>query len=58
MTQAFQVRVLRGLYPEGSTGGQKSPPIITAFRRLPVLRGLAVYFIGIGIRFEHVRGEA
>ena len=50
--------VLRGLYPDGSTGGQNSPPIINAFRRLPMLRGLAAYFIGIGIRFEHVREEA
>jgi 2-polyprenyl-6-methoxyphenol hydroxylase-like FAD-dependent oxidoreductase len=56
LTQAFQVRALRGLYPDGgSTGGQKSPPIIKAFRRLPVLRGLAAYFIGIGIRSEHVQ---
>jgi 2-polyprenyl-6-methoxyphenol hydroxylase-like FAD-dependent oxidoreductase len=55
LTQAFQVRVLRGLYPDGSTGGQKRPPIIKAFRCLPVLRRLAAYFIGIGIRSEHVR---
>jgi 2-polyprenyl-6-methoxyphenol hydroxylase-like FAD-dependent oxidoreductase len=54
LTQAFQVRALRGLYPGGSTGKQKSPPIIKAFRRLPVLRRLAAYFIGIGIRSEHV----
>ena len=58
LTQAFQVRALRGLYPDGSTGEQKPPPVIKAFRRLPVLRRLAPYFIGIGIRSEHVRGEA
>ena len=56
LTQAFQVRVLRGLYPGGSTGKQKSPPIIKVFQHLPVLRRLAAYFIGIGIRSEHVRG--
>ena len=58
LTQAFQVRALRGLYPDGSTGEQKPPPVIKAFRRLPVLRRLAPYFIGIGIRSEHVRGRA
>jgi 2-polyprenyl-6-methoxyphenol hydroxylase-like FAD-dependent oxidoreductase len=58
LTQAFQVRVLRGLYPDGSTGEQKPPPIIKAFRHLPMLRRLAAYFIGIGIRSEHVREEA
>ena len=56
LTQAFQVRVLRGLYPGGSTGKQKSPLIIKVFRHLPALRRLAAYFIGIGIRSEHVRG--
>jgi len=56
LTQAFQVRVLRGLYPGGSTGKQKPPPIIKVFQHLPVLRRLAAYFIGIGIRSEHVRG--
>lgn len=55
LTQAFQVRALRGLYPDGSTGKQKPPPIVKVFRHVPALRGLAAYFIGIGIRSEHVR---
>ena len=55
LTQAFQVRVLRGLYPDDSAGERKPATIVKAFQHLPVLRRLAAHFIGLGIRSEHVR---
>jgi 2-polyprenyl-6-methoxyphenol hydroxylase-like FAD-dependent oxidoreductase len=55
LVQAFQVRALRGLYPVDSTDAYSLPLFVKAFRYLPVLRHLAAYFIGVGVRSEHVR---
>jgi 2-polyprenyl-6-methoxyphenol hydroxylase-like FAD-dependent oxidoreductase/carbon monoxide dehydrogenase subunit G len=59
VTQAVQVRALRGLYPKNlHDNPSEHPPLaFRLFRRLPPLRYLTGYFIGIGIRPEHIRGE-
>ncbi|MFB4273983.1 FAD-dependent oxidoreductase [Nonomuraea sp. MTCD27] len=56
VTQAFQLRILRGLYPKdlGDDTTQHVPPIFTAFRTLPPLRHLMGRFIGMGARPEHI----
>ncbi|MDP4502216.1 FAD-dependent oxidoreductase [Nonomuraea turcica] len=56
VTQAFQVRILRDLYPKETaddTAGHV-PPIFTAFKALPPLRHLVGRFIGMGVRPEHI----
>ena len=68
MTQAFQVKILRDLYPTdkkaGSThfGSADAPPDPAPLRptrdRVPQLRHLAGRFIGQGVRSEHVRAPA
>ena len=65
VTQAFQVKVLRGLYPKAGTSQQvmASPPSNSqgerlAVRLLPNVPGLAHVagrFIGRGVRPEHRR---
>ncbi|MBE1583470.1 FAD-dependent oxidoreductase [Nonomuraea angiospora] len=56
ITQAFQVGILRDLYPKdlGDDTTRHVPPIFTAFRTLPPLRHLLGRFIGMGVRPEHI----
>jgi 2-polyprenyl-6-methoxyphenol hydroxylase-like FAD-dependent oxidoreductase len=56
LTQAFQVGILRDLYPKdlGDDTTRHVPPIFTAFRTLPPLRHLMGRFVGMGVRPEHV----
>nr|SBO96303.1 2-polyprenyl-6-methoxyphenol hydroxylase and related FAD-dependent oxidoreductases [Nonomuraea gerenzanensis] len=56
ITQAFQVGLLRDLYPRSLSDDttQHVPPIFTAFRALPPLRHLLGRFIGLGVRPEHI----
>ncbi|MBB5781885.1 FAD-dependent oxidoreductase [Nonomuraea jabiensis] len=56
ITQAFQLGILRDLYPKdlGDDTTQHVPPIFTAFRTLPPLRHLLGRFIGMGVRPEHI----
>ncbi|MEV4110921.1 FAD-dependent oxidoreductase [Nonomuraea sp. NPDC049695] len=56
VTQAFQLGILRDLYPKdlGDDTTQHVPPLFTAFRALPPLRHLAGRFIGMGVRPEHI----
>jgi 2-polyprenyl-6-methoxyphenol hydroxylase-like FAD-dependent oxidoreductase len=67
ITQAFQVRALRGLYETpgaGDAGGParsgapRLPLPLCAVRRVPALRHLIGRFIGCGIRPEHIRGSS
>ena len=61
ITQAFQVKVLRDLYPRPGTEGRGSadpgpdPLPLRLMRRFPVVRHLTGRFIGMGVRPEHVR---
>ena len=65
ITQAFQVNVLRDLYPQpsadgradGDTGGPDPLPL-RLLRRVPALSHLTGRFIGMGIRPERVRATA
>jgi 2-polyprenyl-6-methoxyphenol hydroxylase-like FAD-dependent oxidoreductase len=56
VTQAFQVGILRDLYPKetGDDTAEHVPPIFTAFKALPPLRHLMGRFIGMGVRPEHI----
>ncbi|MET8992247.1 FAD-dependent oxidoreductase [Nonomuraea wenchangensis] len=56
VTQAFQLGILRDLYPKdlGDDTTRHAPPIFTAFRTLPPLRHLMGRFIGMGVRPEHI----
>ncbi|HUR09057.1 MAG TPA: FAD-dependent oxidoreductase [Nonomuraea sp.] len=56
VTQAFQLGILRDLYPKNLADdtAQHVPPIFTAFRALPPLRHLMGRFIGMGARPEHI----
>ncbi|MEV4292408.1 FAD-dependent oxidoreductase [Nonomuraea bangladeshensis] len=56
ITQAFQLGILRDLYPKdlGDDTTRHVPPIFTAFRTLPPLRHLMGRFIGLGVRPEHI----
>ncbi|MEU7855004.1 FAD-dependent oxidoreductase [Nonomuraea sp. NPDC049141] len=60
VTQAFQLGILRDLYPKdlGDDTTQHVPPIFTAFRTLPPLRHLMGRFIGMGVRPEHIAEAA
>ncbi|MEW1840481.1 FAD-dependent oxidoreductase [Nonomuraea angiospora] len=60
MTQAFQLGILRDLYPKDLVDDttQHVPPIFTAFRALPPLRHLMGRFIGMGVRPEHITAMA
>jgi 2-polyprenyl-6-methoxyphenol hydroxylase-like FAD-dependent oxidoreductase len=57
VTQAVQVRALRGLYPKDlhDDRSRHLPFAFRLFRRIPALRHLTGRFIGIGIRPEHVQ---
>ncbi len=58
VTQAFQVKLLRDLYPRPGDGGGRDaadPIPVRVMRRLPPLRHLTGRFIGMGIRPERVR---
>jgi deazaflavin-dependent oxidoreductase (nitroreductase family) len=57
VTQLVQVRALGGLYPKGleDDPSERPPLAFQLFRRLPPLRHLTGYFIGVGIRPEHIR---
>jgi 2-polyprenyl-6-methoxyphenol hydroxylase-like FAD-dependent oxidoreductase len=62
ITQAFQLKVLRDLYPrgradDGPAPGRKDgdPVTFRLMRRFPPLRHMAGRFIGLGVRPEHVR---
>jgi deazaflavin-dependent oxidoreductase (nitroreductase family) len=59
LTQFVQVRALGGLYPKSlEDDTSKEPPLaFQLFRLLPPLRHLSGYFIGAGIRPEHIRGD-
>ncbi|MGA5760540.1 FAD-dependent oxidoreductase [Nonomuraea bangladeshensis] len=56
ITQAFQLGILRDLYPKdlGDDTTRHVPAIFTAFRTLPPLRHLMGRFIGLGVRPEHI----
>ncbi|MFI7135861.1 FAD-dependent oxidoreductase [Nonomuraea sp. NPDC050153] len=56
VTQAFQLGILRDLYPKElhDDTTQHVPPIFRAFRALPPLRHLMGRFIGLGARPEHL----
>lgn len=58
VTQAFQVGILRDLYPKDLADDttEHVPPILTAFRALPPLRHAMGRFIGLGVRPEHIAG--
>ena len=67
ITQAFQVKILRDLYPTGgravaelaeSTEARPDPMPLRLVRRVPQLRHLTGRFIGQGVRPEHVRAPA
>jgi hypothetical protein len=57
ITQLYQLRVLRGLYPKTVDDDTTThlPLIFQLFRWIPALRHLGGRFIGLGIRPEHVR---
>lgn len=56
ITQAFQVGILRDLYPKDLGGDTAAhiPLIFHAFRTLPPLRHVMGRFIGLGVRPEHI----
>ncbi|MFD1935503.1 MULTISPECIES: FAD-dependent oxidoreductase [Nonomuraea] len=58
ITQAFQLGILRDLYPKDlrDDTSEHVPPIFTAFRALPPLRHVMGRFIGMGVRPEHLAG--
>jgi 2-polyprenyl-6-methoxyphenol hydroxylase-like FAD-dependent oxidoreductase len=60
VTQAVQVRALRGLYPKDLRDDRslRLPFMFHLFRRVPALRHLTGRFIGIGIRPEHIQMAA
>jgi 2-polyprenyl-6-methoxyphenol hydroxylase-like FAD-dependent oxidoreductase len=61
VVQAFQVAAqngfLKGLLG-GSKGKMKPPLALRAFAAIPLLRRFAGYFIGVGVRPEHIRTPA
>jgi 2-polyprenyl-6-methoxyphenol hydroxylase-like FAD-dependent oxidoreductase len=60
ITQAVQTRALKGLYPKniGDDPSEHTPFAFRLFRMIPPLRYLTGYFIGIGVRAEHIRARA
>ena len=60
LTQLVQVYALGGLYPKSlEEETSKEPPLaLQLLRLLPALRHLIGYFIGVGIRPEHIRSDA
>ncbi|WP_329430275.1 FAD-dependent oxidoreductase [Streptosporangium sp. NBC_01495] len=56
ITQAFQLGILRDLYPKdlADDTAEHVPPIFTAFKALPPLRHVMGRFIGLGVRQEHI----
>lgn len=56
ITQLYQLRVLKGLYPRGLDDDTAAhPPLIfRLFQRFALLRHLGGRFIGLGIRPEHI----
>ncbi|WP_406281052.1 FAD-dependent oxidoreductase [Nocardia sp. NBC_00881] len=59
LTQAFQVAILRDLYPKhlDDDTPPRTPWIFRAFNALPPLRHAMGRFIGLGIRPEHIGAE-
>jgi 2-polyprenyl-6-methoxyphenol hydroxylase-like FAD-dependent oxidoreductase len=57
VTQAVQVRALRGLYPKDlrDDPSRRPPLALRVFGRIPPLRYVVGRFIGIGVRPEHIR---
>ncbi|HEX2286350.1 MAG TPA: FAD-dependent oxidoreductase, partial [Mycobacterium sp.] len=60
ITQAVQTRILKGLYPKNLTDdpAEHTPFAFRLFRMFPPLRYVTGYFIGIGVRAEHIRAPA
>ncbi|HKH08920.1 MAG TPA: FAD-dependent monooxygenase, partial [Agromyces sp.] len=56
ITQAVQVRALRGLYPKhpGDDPSERTSLPFRLLRLVPPLRYLIGYFIGVGVRPEHI----
>jgi 2-polyprenyl-6-methoxyphenol hydroxylase-like FAD-dependent oxidoreductase len=56
VTQAFQLGILRDLYPKelSDNTSEHVPLIFTAFKALPPLRHLVGRFVGMGVRPEHI----
>lgn len=56
ITQAFQLGILRDLYPKHlhDDTAEHIPPVFTVFRVLPPLRYVMGHFVGLGIRREHI----
>jgi 2-polyprenyl-6-methoxyphenol hydroxylase-like FAD-dependent oxidoreductase len=57
VVQAFQVRVLRGLFPAHAGRPGQTPLGLRPFRRIGALPHLAGRFVGLGVRPEHVESE-
>jgi deazaflavin-dependent oxidoreductase (nitroreductase family) len=59
LTQLVQVRAMSSLYPKSleDDPAKAPPPALRLFRLFPPLRYLSGYFIGIGIRPEHIQGD-
>jgi 2-polyprenyl-6-methoxyphenol hydroxylase-like FAD-dependent oxidoreductase len=57
VTQTFQTRILRDLYPKhlADDTAEHVPAVFRAFQALPMLRHIAGRFIGLGARPEHIR---
>jgi 2-polyprenyl-6-methoxyphenol hydroxylase-like FAD-dependent oxidoreductase len=57
VTQAVQVRVLRGLYPKNlhDDPSQRVPLALRLFGRVPPMCYVVGRFIGLGVRPEHIR---
>jgi len=60
ITQAFQLKMLRGLYPQDLHDDVRThmPVVFRAFQSIPLLRRLAGRVIGLGIRPEHLSTQA
>jgi len=60
LTQFVQIHAVGGLYSKSiEDDTSKAPPLaFQLFRLLPPLRHLMGYFIGVGIRPEHIRDDA
>jgi hypothetical protein len=56
ITQAFQLTILRDLYPKNLQDDTMThvPPVFRAFQSIPALRHLTGRFIGLGLRPEHI----
>ncbi|WGW14093.1 FAD-dependent oxidoreductase [Saxibacter everestensis] len=59
-TQAFQVKMLKDLYPRtlNEDDGQQLPFLLRGVDRIPLLPHLIGRFIGLGLRPEHIRAPS